>query len=58
MNHTEYRETFSCTDCDEFELKKSFSGRAGTSGKEEYDRIDAPDACPVCGTDVEREVEH
>jgi rubrerythrin len=54
---TERREIHSCSECDEFELEKKFSGVAGTPGEEEYDRIEAPDKCPVCGGEIEREVE-
>ena len=45
---------FACSDCDEFELEKNYSGRAGTPGKEEFDRIQPPDECPVCGGKIER----
>lgn len=47
------RVVFECANCDDYELEKSYSGRAGTPGKEEYDRIQAPDECPVCGGRVE-----
>jgi len=50
------REIHRCKDCGEFELEKKFSGVAGTTGEEEYDRIEAPDQCPVCGEEIEREV--
>jgi len=53
---TTRREIHRCEDCDEFELEKKFSGAAGTPGEEEYDRIEAPDQCPVCGGEIEREV--
>ena len=46
--------TFACEDCDDFELTKSYSGQAGTPGKEEYDRIEAPDECPVCSGSINR----
>jgi len=50
------REIHRCSECDEFELEKRFSGVAGTLGEEEYDRIEAPDQCPVCGGEIESEV--
>lgn len=53
---TTRREIHRCSECDEFELEKKFSGVAGTPGEEEYDRIEAPDQCPVCGGEIEREV--
>ena len=53
---TTRREIHRCKDCDEFELQKKFSGVAGTPGEEEYNRITAPDQCPVCGEEIEREV--
>jgi len=53
---TTLREVHRCSECDEFELEKKFSGVAGTPGEEEYDRIEAPDNCPVCGGEIEREV--
>jgi len=52
----EAREVVECTECWEFKLEKKFSGVAGTPGEEEYDRIEAPDQCPVCGAEVESEV--
>ena len=52
---TTRREIHRCKDCDELELQKKFSGVAGTSGEEEYNRIEAPDQCPVCGGKIERE---
>ncbi|WP_337653210.1 hypothetical protein [Halomontanus rarus] len=55
MDHQTERVRFSCSGCDDFELEKVYSGMAGTPGKEEYDRIDAPDECPVCGGEIERE---
>lgn len=55
MDHQNERIRFSCVECDDFELEKVYSGMAGTPGKEEYDRIDAPDECPVCGGEIERE---
>jgi len=45
-----------CVACDDFELKKKFSGVAGTPGEAEYDRIEAPDQCPVCGGEIKGEV--
>ena len=46
---TKHKQVYGCVACDEFELTKSYSGRAGTPGREEYDRISAPNVCPVCG---------
>jgi rubrerythrin len=54
--NVERTETHRCTNCDDFELSKQFSGVAGTPGEEEYDRIEAPGECPVCGGEIEREV--
>ncbi|SIS05902.1 hypothetical protein [Natronorubrum daqingense] len=51
---TARREKFSCVECNDFELEKVYSGRSGTPGEEEYDRIQAPDNCPACGGEVER----
>jgi len=56
FENTSHREIHQCEDCDEFKLEKKFSGVAGTPGEEEYDRIEAPDQCPVCGGDIESEV--
>lgn len=56
MERTEQRVTFRCSACDDFELEKKFSGVVGTPGHEEYNRIEAPDECPVCGGEIEREV--
>lgn len=42
-----------CVDCDDLELAKRYSGEAGTPGREEYDRIEAPDECPACGGEVQ-----
>jgi rubrerythrin len=53
---TTKREIHRCLECDDFELEKRFSGVAGTPGEEEYDRIEAPDQCPVCDGKIEREV--
>ncbi|WP_323192395.1 hypothetical protein [Halostella sp. PRR32] len=53
---TTRREIHRCSECDEFELEKKFSGVAGTPGEEEYDRIEAPDNCHVCGGEIECEV--
>lgn len=53
---SEQREIFRCSECDDFELTKKFSGVAGTPGHEEYNRIEAPDQCPVCGGEIEHEV--
>ncbi|QCW05303.1 hypothetical protein [Natrinema pallidum] len=55
FEHTTRTATFSCEDCDAFELEKSYSGVAGTPGEEEYDRIQAPDTCPACGGPVSRD---
>lgn len=54
-NDVSRRVTYSCTACDDFELVKVYSGRAGTPGDEEFERIEAPDDCPACGADVEKE---
>ncbi|WP_302083663.1 hypothetical protein [Salinibaculum rarum] len=45
--------TYSCVECDNFELGKSYTGREGTPGETEFEAITAPDECPVCGGDVE-----
>ena len=55
MENINRTETFSCTDCDDFSMEKSFSGLAGTPGHDEYEQIAAPDQCPACGGDVEPE---
>lgn len=52
----EVREVYCCAECDDFELEKTFSGVAGTTGHEQYDCIDAPGQCPVCGGEIEHEV--
>ena len=44
--------TFSCTECDDYELTKRYAGVEGTPGEAEYEQIEAPDACPVCGGDI------
>lgn len=52
FKETARRENYRCSECDEFDLKKKFSGVAGTPGKREYDRIKAPNNCPVCGGEM------
>lgn len=49
VSHTKSAE---CVECEEFEMTKKYSGRAGTPGQEEYDRIDIPNECPVCEADL------
>lgn len=41
-----------CRDCGEFEMSKTYRGAAETPGRDEYDAIDLPDECPVCGSDL------
>jgi len=54
---TVYREeVFRCIECDDFELHKTFRGTASTPGETEYDQIEAPEECPICGGSVEHEV--
>ena len=53
---TTRREIHRCSECDEFEMEKEFSGIAGTPGEEEYERIDALDKCPACGGEIVHEV--
>jgi hypothetical protein len=54
--HVTHEVRYSCVDCDEFELTKSYRGAAGTESEEQFDRVESPDECPVCGGAVEREV--
>jgi len=53
LEHTTESAKITCVDCDDFEIGKSYSGVKQTPGKEEYDKIEIPDNCPVCGGDVE-----
>lgn len=53
MDRVEKREVFTCAECDDFEMTKKFSGIAGTPGDEEYNRIEPPECCPVCGGEIE-----
>ena len=53
MDDCEHKQVYECVACDGFELTKSYSGRAGTPVREEYDRISPPNACPACGGRVD-----
>lgn len=53
--HKEEQVTYSCSDCDDFEFGKRFTGVTGTDGEEEYKQIEPPDECPVCGGEIEEE---
>jgi rubrerythrin len=53
--HKQERVTYSCSDCDEFEMGKRFTGVSGTDGEREYEEIEPPDECPVCGGEIEEE---
>lgn len=48
-----HKQVYACVACDDFELEKSYSGDAGTPGREEYDRINPPNVCPACGGRVD-----
>lgn len=46
---------YSCTDCDDFELGKRYTGRTGTDAEREYEAIEPPSECPVCDGEVQKE---
>lgn len=42
-----------CTNCDEFEFEKSYTGRKGTPAENEYEQIQFPETCIVCAGELE-----
>lgn len=53
--HKDEEVVYSCADCGEFELGKRYTGRSGTDAEREYEAIEPPDECPVCGGEVQKE---
>lgn len=53
--HKQERVTFSCSDCSDFELEKQYTGVSGTDAEREYEEIQPPDECPVCGGEIDEE---
>ena len=53
--HKDEEVVYSCTDCDDFEFGKRYTGRSGTDAEREYEAIDPPSECPVCGGEVQKE---
>ena len=41
--------TFTCVNCEDWEISKKYQGVDNTDAKKHYDRIESPDSCPVCG---------
>lgn len=53
--HKDEEVVYSCVDCDDFELGKRYTGRSGTNAEREYEAIEPPGKCPVCGGEVQKE---
>lgn len=53
--HRQERVKYTCSDCDDFELGKQYTGVSGTDAEQEYEQIEPPDECPVCGGEIEEE---
>jgi len=53
--HKDEEVVWFCTDCDDFELGKRYTGRSGTDAEREYEAIEPPSECPACGGEVKEE---
>jgi rubredoxin len=56
MSKVSMEESVECSECGDFELSKSYNGHSGGIARSEYENIDIPDECPVCGTELKASV--
>lgn len=40
---------YTCRECDDFEIEKSFTGREGSEGEAEFEQSGWSEDCPACG---------